>query len=203
MNLKVSVFANLGYFGWFLFYLAFYRVVCFIYYVSSKTHLIYFVVLYANSFLLHCMGNFLSSPFGDSSLLLAFRKSFKGSILLPSQSKVWTPMSQRSKNLKKQIRNSFILLSCIYFGYKPLSFLLSLYLFLYVQTRTGTKERNGSKAQKQVGPKLGQSEQNPSLDPKDLSLSLLFVLHVCLNIVSQGQKLQTPSKRLSISQTYN
>ena len=34
----------------------------------------------------------------------------------------------------------------------------------------------GRNTQKQVGPKLGQGEQYPSLDPKSLSLSLFLSL---------------------------
>ena len=53
----------------------------------------------------------------------------------------------------------------------------------------------GSKTQKQVGPRFGQGEQNPNLDPNpslslafllslSLSLSLYLLMYVCLNIVS-------------------
>ena len=43
------------------------------------------------------------------------------------------------------------------------------FLYFFYMFRLG--QVNGLKTQKQVGPKLGQGEQNPSLDP-NLSLSL-------------------------------
>ena len=67
-------------------------------------------------------------------------------------------------------------------GISPRCFFLVFYCVCL--DRTG---KNGLKAQRQVGPRFGQGEQNPNPDPKSLSLSLplsllfayVFVLLEC------------------------
>ena len=66
-------------------------------------------------------------------------------------------------------------------------------MFRLGQVENGCKKN----PKKQVGSKLGQGEQNPSLDPKSLSLSpslsLLFAYVFTWMSLVRVRKLQTPS----------